>query len=464
MEDLARVVFAESPVGMALIGADFRFTRVNASFASMVGHAPSELEGRSFLDITHPHDAHDNALLARRLLDGLADRYHVEKRYLHADGHIVWVLANLSAIAPGAGGAREALLTVQELTESKRVEGELRALARKHEDSELRYRQILNAIEDLVFVKDSSSHLVWANRAFCDFFGFDSERVVGVIDSPTNPPENTRGYLAVDALVLATGATQHVEREKGMRRDGVERLLETVKSPLFDGVGTVSGLVGVARDVSERVALREELARKTAYFEALIEGALDLILVVDADGVKRFVSPSAERTLGWRPDELVGRTSLELVHPDDRAAAIEVFRRCAAAPGARASVEFRHLHRDGSWRHLEAVGHNLLDDPHVRGIIGSARDVTDRVRGESEREALIAELQAAIGEVKTLSGMLPICAACKRIRDDKGYWQQIEEYVRERTDADFSHGICPSCARRLYPDLIEDGDDEPGER
>lgn len=71
---------------------------------------------------------------------------------------------------------------------------------------------------------------------------------------------------------------------------------------------------------------------------------------------------------------------------------------------------------------------------------------------QAEREALLFELQAALEKVKLLSGFLPICASCKKIRDDSGYWQQIESYIRDHSEAEFSHGICPDCARKLYPD------------
>jgi hypothetical protein len=81
------------------------------------------------------------------------------------------------------------------------------------------------------------------------------------------------------------------------------------------------------------------------------------------------------------------------------------------------------------------------------------REIDERKRIEQEREKLIKELQGALTEVKTLSGLLPICAACKKIRDDKGYWNQIELYIRERSEAEFSHGICPECAKKLYPDF-----------
>jgi hypothetical protein len=80
---------------------------------------------------------------------------------------------------------------------------------------------------------------------------------------------------------------------------------------------------------------------------------------------------------------------------------------------------------------------------------------------EKEREKIISDLQDALRKVKALSGLLPICASCKKIRDDKGYWNQIESYIREHSEADFSHGLCPECLQRLYPEFCED---EKGER
>ena len=74
---------------------------------------------------------------------------------------------------------------------------------------------------------------------------------------------------------------------------------------------------------------------------------------------------------------------------------------------------------------------------------------------EAEREQLMTELQEALAKVKTLSGLLPICASCKKIRNDKGYWQAIEGYIGEHSEAEFTHGICPDCVKKLYPDIYE---------
>ena len=72
---------------------------------------------------------------------------------------------------------------------------------------------------------------------------------------------------------------------------------------------------------------------------------------------------------------------------------------------------------------------------------------------DEEKSEAIIELHKALKEVKTLSGFLPICASCKKIRDDKGYWNQIEAYISEHSEAEFSHGICPECAQKIYPDI-----------
>lgn len=77
-------------------------------------------------------------------------------------------------------------------------------------------------------------------------------------------------------------------------------------------------------------------------------------------------------------------------------------------------------------------------------------------QADKEKSVVIAELKKALEEIKTLSGFLPICASCKKIRDDQGYWKQIEVYISEHSEAEFSHGICPECAQKLYPDIYNE--------
>ncbi len=95
------------------------------------------------------------------------------------------------------------------------------------------------------------------------------------------------------------------------------------------------------------------------------------------------------------------------------------------------------------------------DTGNLIGIVESFQDITERILAENAKVELIGHLQEALDRVNLLSGMLPICASCKKIRDDKGYWNQIETYIRDHSDVEFSHGICPDCAKKLYPEFYD---------
>jgi hypothetical protein len=119
--------------------------------------------------------------------------------------------------------------------------------------------------------------------------------------------------------------------------------------------------------------------------------------------------------------------------------------------------ELRFVKENGDQFYAQLEGMAVEDKERrsafVRLIIS---DITERKRIEEEKERLIIELQNALAQVKKLSGFIPICASCKKIRDDKGYWRQVEEYIRDHSEALFSHSICPDCMRSLYPEIAAD--------
>ncbi len=106
---------------------------------------------------------------------------------------------------------------------------------------------------------------------------------------------------------------------------------------------------------------------------------------------------------------------------------------------------------------MEFVSNVYLVD-HKKVIQGNIRNITERKRVEEEREKLIHTLEDALAKIRRLHGMLPICASCKKIRNDGGYWDQLEAYIEEHSEAEFIHGICPDCMKKLYGiSLDEDG-------
>ncbi len=219
-------------------------------------------------------------------------------------------------------------------------------------------------------------------------------------------------------------------------------------------------LTALRKQVSELEKLKtgertgKKLQESEEYFRAITENSSDIIFILDRNGSITYASPSVERFLGYRPEELLGKSSLYLILPDEHPRAISDFAEAVKIKEVLIPNAFRVRHKDGSERILEGVGKNLLDNTAVAGFVMNVRDVSQRKKAENEREELIRELKKALSEIKTLSGLLPICSSCKKIRDDDGYWKQIESYISAHSEAEFSHSICPDCMTKLYPQLV----------
>jgi PAS domain S-box-containing protein len=139
----------------------------------------------------------------------------------------------------------------------------------------------------------------------------------------------------------------------------------------------------------------------------------------------------------------------EGVHPEDFNRCLEIYLGAFRKREAF-EMEYRLRRSDGTYRWIFDRGVPFNDaDGQFAGYIGSCIDVTDRV----EAQAALRKAQDA--ELKMLRGLLPICANCKNIRDDKGYWRTVESYVKEHSEAEFTHGICPQCVKQFYPGLLE---------
>jgi PAS domain S-box-containing protein len=212
--------------------------------------------------------------------------------------------------------------------------------------------------------------------------------------------------------------------------------------------------------IQKQLEAEAELRQSESTLRGITSSLGEGVLVMDHEGLLRFMNPEAERLLGWRADELVGREVHDLLHlhadgtplPADKCLTFNVL-----ATGKRGSCEDDlYKRKDGTAFPVACVSAPILRDGKVVAAVIAFQDISERKRAGAEREKLIAELQEALEKITTLKGLLPICAACKKIRDDRGYWQQIEVYMRNHTDVEFSHGLCPECAKRLYPEFFPD--------
>jgi PAS domain S-box-containing protein len=154
-------------------------------------------------------------------------------------------------------------------------------------------------------------------------------------------------------------------------------------------------------------------------------------------------------------DEAVGKTDADFFSEEHAREAYEDEQQIIATGEAILGKEEKETWPDGHITWASSSKSAMRDDTgKIIGIVGVSRDITVRKNVEKERERLLRELQSAFEKINTLKGLLPICASCKRIRDDQGSWADVETYIQHRSSAHFSHGICPECAGKLYPDIL----------
>lgn len=214
------------------------------------------------------------------------------------------------------------------------------------------------------------------------------------------------------------------------------------------------GAIITSRDITFRTLAEKAIRESEEKYRTIFECTGTAMITGDENTKILMANSEFENLSGYTKQEIEGKKSWqEFVAKEDLAQIKEYHRlRRTNADTAPRTHEFRFIDKHGTNKHVFATVGII---PGTKIGVSSFLDITRRKQAEEEREKLIEELRAALAKVNQLSGMLPICSSCKKIRDDKGYWNQIEGYIRDHSEAEFSHGICPECARKLYPELME---------
>jgi PAS domain S-box-containing protein len=329
----------------------------------------------------------------------------------------------------------------------RRFEEELRA-------SEERYRDLVENANDIVYTLDLQGNLTSFNKAGERITGYNRDEILEHSLGEVMQPDQLALMQEMLKRKLAGEGVTTYEIEISAK-DGRTLVLE-VSSRLIYKDGKPVGVQGIARDVTERKRAEEELRRGEARIRAVVETALDCIISIDHTGKITEFNPAAEKTFGYTRDSVLGKELAETIIPpalrERHRKGLERYLDTAEGPVLFKRIELTAMRADGTEFPVEL---SISPIPQQGQPLFTAylRDITERKQSEREREVLISELQDALAKVKTLSGLLPICAWCKKIRDDRGYWSQIEVYIEQHSDAAFTHGVCPDCARSMYPEL-----------
>jgi PAS domain S-box-containing protein len=212
-------------------------------------------------------------------------------------------------------------------------------------------------------------------------------------------------------------------------------------------------LIAEIRELRTRLAQYERQQREAAELvrvRPMLEQVPAYLWTADRDLRLIWSRPSVPTIYGLGAEPAMGTTVYALFGGNEDHPSIQAHR--AALEGEARNFEV-WVDVRGEQRLLRAHVEPLRDASEtILGIVGVALDLTERVRAEADRERLIQELQQALDSVKVLSGLIPICTHCKAVRDDRGYWQQVDAFMREHSGAKLSHAICPDCAQKLLSD------------
>jgi len=339
-----------------------------------------------------------------------------------------------------------------DVTERQRAQEALR-------QSEARFRALFEGCSDAVMLITAEG-CVDCNSAALTMFGLTSREHIRFKHpaelSPPTQPDGSNSRTAVDhylATALQRGSLQfewiHRRLDTGVLFPAEVRL----SAVEVNGQFLIQALV-------HDITARREREKKLRQLSAAVEQCPASIVITDPNGAIEYVNPKFEQVTGYSLAEVLGQNPRLLKSGRMRPEVYEELWRTITA-GCEWRGEFLDKGKDGQlfW---ESASISPIRDPagRITHFVAVKEDITERKKAESEREMLIKSLEEALANVKSLSGLLPICAGCKQIRDDQGYWTQVESYIQKHSEARFSHGLCPACIKKYYGELGEPDPDQ----
>ena len=280
------------------------------------------------------------------------------------------------------------LFIVRDIRDARRLDHEIAERKRAEENllsTEQMYRQILDSISDMVFMKDQHFKMVWGNKAFQRYYNVTNEQLRGILDSPINEPEFTQQYHKDDAYVLNKGEVLDIPEEPVTRYDGQVRYFHTIKAPLLDENGVVQKLVGVARDITEGKEDKDALKESEERFRLLDEAIPQQVWTAGPDGSLDYVNQHVLQYFDCSFEEIIDQGWQRFLHPDDLPGCLERWDK-ARATNQPFEIEFRLLRaKDHSFRwHLGRALPLVNPNGQVRKWFGTNTDITQLKQFETQ--------------------------------------------------------------------------------
>ena len=496
-KNIYKAIFENTETATIVVEEDNTISLANREFEKLTGYTRVEVEEKKkWTEFVYRKDDLERMkeYHRQRLINPLSSARSHEFQFISQKGQLKNIVATVNKIP----GTKQNLMTLRDITDRKQIEAAL-------DETEKRLADTIDFLPDATFAIDSYGKVIAWNRAVEEMTGVKAEDMLGKGNYEYAMPfYGMRKPVLIDlAFRFTDGAEKKYDfvtregnvllAEVNIPVRGVHRFLWGKAAPLYDSSGNVAGAIVSIRDITDRRKAEESLQKAHDELEVRVRertaelAQVNRMLLREISERKRAEAVLKESEEKYTQFFKTSRDCVFITSKDGRLidlndAAVELFGYSSREellqkkiPYVYASQEEKEKHArviaecgyvkeypidlcggDGSIRHvlITAVARY---DAHGRtiGFQGTIRDITEKKQVEKEREKLILELQETISQVKTLSGLLPICASCKKIRNDEGYWNQMEAYLKDHSDVEFSHSICPECAEKLYPEIME---------
>ncbi len=331
---------------------------------------------------------------------------------------------------------------------SKRIQAE-EAL----KQSEERLSRICDATFEGIAISDRGA-VVDANEQLAKLLGYSRSEIIG---------KSISKYIAPESLDIVQ---RHIKEKYEnayeiviLKQDG-SRIYAEVRGREINYQGRQVRET-VIRDITDRKQAEELIHKERNKFQKYLDISAVMVVMIDINQNVILINKKGCEILGYREEEVIGENWFDHFLPEGlRDEVKRVFNKLIS--GEVEPVEYYEnevLTKKGELKMIAWYNTVFRNEKgEITQTMASGADITDRKKAEEEREQLIRELKDALAKVKTLSGLIPICSSCQKIRDDKGYWELVADYMSKHSDAQFSHGICPECAKRLYPKYYKEKD------
>ncbi len=388
-ELVASATIEEMTDSVMLVDVEGKVLYINKACEKLLGYKSEDLIGKSALELPTYRSWREQEKAKKAMKEVMVkgSTGYIDMGAITKSGKEIPVSFTAFVIKDTQGNPRNMVAIMRDITERKRAEDALK-------EREENFRALIENSMDISVITNADQTIRYVSPSIERTLGYKPHELIGKYALDFLHPDDVKSIID-NYDTLANHPGQPVSIEVRFRHNnGSWLVIEGIANNLVDDP-TVNGVIVNARDTTERKRAEEALKQREEHFRIMIENSLDNISILDRDGHIIYQSPSIERVLGYKIDEHTNRNALEFVHPDDLQFVTESFTKLLQNPGSTYHGELRALHRDGSWRTLEVMVRNFLDDPVVAGILAHFRDITERKMAEEERIEHAAALARA---------------------------------------------------------------------